>query len=443
MKNVILYSAEVTERLTYIAQLIFEQLLGCEVELTTSLDVYTASKAAQINYSTHLEIPGYPIQPSSLLFEDNIRHVAIEQGTSWMSVPTLYLDTSSHFDALAASFYLVSRYEEYLPFKKDDHNRFTASQSCLQQLGLLQLPLVNKWAVNLQRELMALYPNFKPNPRTFEYLSTIDIDQAWKYKNKGFIRNCGGLLRDVIQNKWAEVRARISVLTNNQPDVFFNFDWQDRVHEEFDVKAHYFMQVGGRSKFDKNTDLTNAEFQQLIKRLDQKYNVGIHPSYKSNHRHALVAQERQALEHIVAHDITSSRQHFLMHEMPETYQRLYNIGVKQDHTMGYSTHLGFRAGIAAPFYFFDLSKNESTNLELVPFCCMDITPLYYMEQSPSQAVTTVTDLMDEVKKVGGLFVSLWHNESMSEDGRWHGWRTVYYQMLNHAHKLTAKHEREA
>ena len=102
--------------------------------------------------------------------------------------------------------------------------------------------------------------------------------------------------------------------------------------------------------------------------------------------------------------------------------------------MGYSTHLGFRAGIAAPFYFFDLTKNESTNLKLYPFCAMDITPLHYMKQNPDEAIETLTELMNEVKAVNGLFVSLWHNESFSETERWKGWRKVYEALLSKAVK---------
>ena len=123
-----------------------------------------------------------------------------------------------------------------------------------------------------------------------------------------------------------------------------------------------------------------------------------------------------------------------MHRMPETYQTLIKNGITEDHTMGYSTHLGFRAGIAAPFYWFDLENNIQTKLKLVPFCAMDITPLHYRKESPDKAIKTLRNLMEKVNDVGGLFVSLWHNESFSETERWRGWRVVYESLLAKASK---------
>ena len=97
--------------------------------------------------------------------------------------------------------------------------------------------------------------------------------------------------------------------------------------------------------------------------------------------------------------------------------------------MGYSTHLGFRAGIAAPFYWFDLEQNRSTSLLLFPFCSMDITPLHYYGQSNDEAIRNLQILVDRVKKTGGLYISLWHNDSLGERDRWRGWRGVYEAMI--------------
>ena len=59
-----------------------------------------------------------------------------------------------------------------------------------------------------------------------------------------------------------------------------------------------------------------------------------------------------------------------------------------------------------------------------------------MKQSPGQAVETIQSIMKRVYDVGGKFVSLWHNESLSENGRWVGWRTVYHKMISIAYDLT-------
>jgi hypothetical protein len=117
--------------------------------------------------------------------------------------------------------------------------------------------------------------------------------------------------------------------------------------------------------------------------------------------------------------------------MPKTYQNLINLGVKEDHTMGYSTHMGFRAGIASSFFWYDLEKNKETDLKLIPFCVMDITPMFYRKERPEQASLSINKLIQSVKDVDGLFISLWHNDSLGETDRWKGWRKVYTNMLEH------------
>jgi hypothetical protein len=390
-------------------------------------------EGVRINYSDQ-DLQGYTLEPDGLLFESEINTKQVSLGGEWKGLPTLSID-NKHFDIFSASFYLVSRYEEYTEEKTDDHNRFPAECSCLVRLGLIARPVVNEWALALLEDLLQTWPDLKAIPRSFNYLSTIDIDQAWKYKNKGLFRNWGGFIGDVVTRDKAKLKERIAVQLKGEQDPFFNFDWQDEVHEQFETRVQYFVQVGERGEFDKNVSIDNVSFQQLIKRLDKRYSVGIHPSYRSNTETHLIQQEKHVLENVVAHDVHVSRQHFLMHRMPDTYQRLIELGITEEHTLGYSTHAGFRAGIAAPFAFYDLTKDETTSLTLIPFCLMDITPLHYDSLTVDQTKIFITGMLENVKRVGGMFVSLWHNESLSESERWKGWRTVYHHLIAEAHRL--------
>ena len=46
----------------------------------------------------------------------------------------------------------------------------------------------------------------------------------------------------------------------------------------------------------------------------------------------------------------------------------------------------------------------------------------------------IKDLLQEVLKVNGTFITLFHNESMSGYLRWNGWQKVYATMLKMIHK---------
>ena len=425
-----IYCPDPSARHRYIFDLLFKELLGTDYIFIDDISLCHFNYSKDSGGLCH-------ILPHGLLSEKNIRpdiQVVFENiDNQWFMFRTN--DASkTPFDVFAASFYLVSRYEEYMPYEADDHNRFSARFSCLTQNDLLEEPLINKWALYI-KNIFSSSTDLRFIPRKFEFLSTIDVDQAWKFKNKGLFRNVLGTFRDLKEGKWENFRDRWPVLFGFRKDPFHEaFSWHKLQENKYDIKPNYFMLLGDYGTFDKNTSHKNSEFVKFIQSLDSADSIGIHPSYNSNTEKPKVAQEINRLESILCRPIVMSRQHFLMHRMPETYQTLIKNGITEDHTMGYSTHLGFRAGIAAPFYWFDLENNIQTKLKLVPFCAMDITPLHYRKESPDKAIKTLRNLMEKVNDVGGLFVSLWHNESFSETERWRGWRVVYESLLAKASK---------
>ncbi len=429
----LVFSTQASSRLEYVVGVLLTDLLGIEARFTRNSEEFTAYDGAKINYSTK-DLDGYRVVPDDLLYEVEIKKKRVTIGNTWLNLPTLSLNNQV-FDVFAASFYLISRYEEYTETRKDDHNRFPAESSCLVEFDLISRPLVNEWALALLQDLKSHYPTLNAKPRSFEYLSTIDIDQAWKYKNKGLRRNWGGFLGDILTFDKAKLKERVAVQLTGRDDPFYNFDWQDEVHAPHRTNVLYFVQVGQRGAFDKNVSIKNQSFRRLIQRLHKSYTVGIHPSYRSNTENHLVGKEKSDLEDVLGKEVHASRQHFLMHRMPDTYQNLLKLDITEDHTLGYSTHAGFRAGIAAPFPFYDLTKEQTTSLTLVPFCLMDITPLHYDQLSVSEAKDFITGMLENVQRVGGLFVSLWHNESLSDSERWKGWRPVYEHVITEANRL--------
>ena len=130
--------------------------------------------------------------------------------------------------------------------------------------------------------------------------------------------------------------------------------------------------------------------------------------------------------------MTKSRQHFLMLRFPETYRNLIANGISEDYTMGYADEVGFRASLCTPFYFYDLQKEEKTNLRIHPFAVMDATMNLYLKIKPAVALDYVRQLIDETKKVTGTFILLWHNESLSEVATWKGWKNVYEELIKEA-----------
>lgn len=426
---ILIYSHKLTNRLKYSFQVIFEDILKSTINFTDNKDDFAAFDGPKICYTNQPLASGLFIQSASLLFENGITEQNIN--TSEFKETPCFFKTSEKsaipFDPFAASFYLVSRYEEYLPQIRDEHDRFMAKESLAFKNGFLKLPLINIWSNYIKEILKDTYPNFEFKSQKFEFKSTLDIDNAYAYKHKGFLRIAGGLSKSIIKGN--DTKQRLSVLLGKTKDPYDTFDYLFELHKKYNIQPIYFFLLGDYAINDKNIPVKNKTFQSLIKSLADYYQVGIHPSYNSNNSPEILTKEIKRLQGITHKNVTISRQHFLRLNLPETYQRLIEHDILEDYTMGYADQPGFRASITSPFYFYDLESESKTKLKVVPFCVMEATFKYYLKNTPQQATETINELISTVKNVNGTFVSVWHNESLSENEIWRGWKTVYEEML--------------
>jgi hypothetical protein len=427
---ILIYSSHTSPRLENILKFIFNRILGVHFNITHDPQEFKNSVLPKINYSTQRFEQCIHIEPADLLFESNILQKKIE--VSEWNGHKIFFEDHSHadipFDIFAAGFYLISRYEEYLPFSADQHGRFEAGQRLAGQHGFLYDPVVDQWACMLGEMLQQRYPGFKPCEREFNYLSTIDVDNAYAYLYKGTVRTLGAAMRDLFRLDVDENIKRFQTL-NGEKDPFDTYGYLDALHQKYKIDPIWFFLVGNYNTYDKNLPLDNEAFQQLIKEISQRAEIGIHPSYESNKSFSQLKKEYDYLSGIIRKPVTKSRQHYLKLMFTETYQNLIQLGVKQDYTLGYATDVGFRAGTCTPFNFYDLYNEKETGLEIFPFHVMDTTLNRYLKLNIEEAVQKIEKIIQKVKQVNGTFISLWHNESVSDHGHWKGWEPVYKKML--------------
>ena len=112
------------------------------------------------------------------------------------------------FDIFAASFYLAARYEEYLPHKKDHFNRFDADQSLAFKEDFLHQPVINIWVNKLVEGLQEVYSEFKIPERSYKFITTIDVDNAYAYKEKGFVRTIMGYANSFFTFNGKDIKDR-------------------------------------------------------------------------------------------------------------------------------------------------------------------------------------------------------------------------------------------
>jgi hypothetical protein len=442
----LIYSPGENRRKTWTFDLVFGQLLGIPFRITGSLDEFRGFEGPRLNYSPVpfdnipfilssgiLEEEGIHDQSEKLKPETTGGFPAIFRNDPPSGYHSLNNDNQAvrlmDFDVFSAIFYFVSRYEEYQPFEPDNHGRFPSYQSLAGRMGTLDRPIVNIWAQQLGISLQKAYPGIlTPDYPSYRFIPTIDVDNAWAYAHKGFWRTVGGFWRD---RKNMEARNyRFQVLRDNQPDPYDTYSLLHHFHLEAGLRPVWFFLVGRYGKHDKNIDPANSHFRNLIREISRDNDTGLHPSYASFGLIDRLLQEKQALQSITGKPVIRARNHYLKIRIPYTYRWLLQAGITEDYTMGFADQPGFRAGIASPFRFFDLEENTTTDLTVYPFTVMDTGLKHYLGLNPDQAVQRIGTLVEEVRKVNGTFISLWHNESLSEWNDWSGWSGVYRRLLD-------------
>ncbi len=435
MNEILIYVPKETNRVRYVFNLVFENLLKIKHQITTDLDFFQSADQPKMMYGIKAHTDDLFFRAHGLLFERGVRNFSFNF-SEYAGNPTFFqvYDTDSElpFDIFSAIFYLVTRYEEYLPFVRDKHGRFTTYLSLSKQLNILEKPIVNIWSLEIKKIILKRYPDFAFPEKKFRFLATYDIDSAWAYSQKSLFRILGGYYLSIKKLDFKEVVTRTMVLLGKQKDPFDNFDLQLEYQKKYNLHPIYFFLFGQYSRFDKNINFHNRKFRRLVKWMADYAMVGLHPSYYSAEQPKMLKNELSHLVDLLKIDIRHSRQHFLRLMLPDTYQNLIENDLHEDYSMGYAGAVGFRAGISDTYRFYDLTLETETKLRIHPFAVMDGTLNDYMFFTPDQAVEKVKQLIQEVKDVNGTFISIWHNESLSDEKRWKGWRQVYESLLETA-----------
>lgn len=427
----IIFSTISSPRLQYTADFIARLLLGQEAILTSDAETYQLYKGIRINYSKNRISPGEIwISPHGLLFETGIREQVV-QCQDWQdSVIFFPIEGDLPFDIFSAIFYLLSRYEEYLPHEKDIYGRYAHTNSLACREGFLNRPLVNEWLQSFRNLIRNRFPDASLKEQRFQFQPTYDIDEAYSFRYKEWWRSAGAAMKDLFAGRWNRIAQRRRVLNGQAADPYDAFVWMDDLHRPHGFKPRYFFLVAAKNKgYDKHILPHQPALQTLLQKLAAQYDIGLHPSWQSGDDPLLLPAEKATLEHITRLKITASRQHYIRFSLPQTFRQLLAAGITDDYSMGYGSINGFRASVASSFYWYDLEKEQSTHLLLHPFCWMEANAFFEQQFSPPEALDELYRYYHAIKKVNGTLITIWHNTFLGTDPLYAGWKEIYAQLI--------------
>ncbi len=313
-------------------------------------------------------------------------------------------------DIFSASFFMLTRWEEYVNKNRDLHNRFPAYESLAYREGFLDRPIVDEFIKELKEKLLELDDSLVFKKREFELILTHDIDDIyfWKNKRQLFRIVLGDILkRRDIKLALKRVREYYLVSKNKMKDPFDTFDWFMDKSEDIGLKSRFYFMSRGVTEYDNRYDIKQQK--QLIEHIKKRgHIIGIHPSYNAYNDFGQLKKEKELLEEICACEIKEGREHYLRFEVPTTWQIWEDNRMSIDSTCGYADKEGFRCGTGNEFSVFNILTREKLKLKERPLILMDCTLFKYNNYNYKEAIEKIEKLIRQTD----TFTVLWHNSSI-------------------------------
>ena len=426
---ILVYTPKITRRIEYIFKHIFINIIGLEVNFTSKVDVFVSFEGPKLSYAPKKLYNEFYIKSNSILLEQGFSDVDIDV-KNWEDSKCFFYNENGTipFDIFAASFYLISRYEEYLPHLKDVYGRFSFQESIAHKNNFIEDPVIDIWAYKLKDSLCSSFPNIIFNDRKFKLKTIIDVPSVYYYKNKGFLRTIGGVFTDLIRFNPKNIYSRFLVIFRLQKDPYDTFNWIINKQKQVTDKFLFFFLVGKFSTYDKNISLVKQPFINIIKFVSDYSKIGLKLSFFALSNLDILKNEKADIESITNRDLTISRNSFSKVNLPINYRNLIKLKIREDYTMGYVNKIGFRASTCTPFLFYDIDNDIQTPLLINPYNLMDYSLLKI--NSFLDKKEKVIALINKVKSVNGTFTSVFHNYSFSNEIRWDRFKEIFEIIIN-------------
>lgn len=424
-----IFIAKSSPRITYVFKHICTRILGMDIQLSTSVEEFVAHKGPKISYGKQPLGNELFFQANGLLERQGVESIDINV-KPWEETQCFFQvsDKSSlPFDIFSATFYLLSRYEEYLPHVKDNLGRYPANESLGVKNDFLLQPVVDIWAIKFQGVLSNAFPDLLIPKRTMRIHSLVEASQPFAYAHKGPLRSIIGYFRELTSFKLKDLGQRTQVLLRLRRDPYDTFKWIVTTSRKSKAHLTLFFLLGENPEFEENLNTQRNRFTSLIKYLADYTKVGLLFSAESSVHYHLLRSEKRRMEAIVHRDLEQAMNARFLVNLPDIYRSFVELEVKNDYTMVYEDAPGFRAGTCTPFLFYDLDFEIKTPLTIHPIA---LSTAAFTESTNDEIIKTFNYALKQVELVGGTFSMVFSNQNFSFTDGNKIWRDLFSDTLH-------------
>tara|TARA_R100000935_G_C2816494_1_gene157580 strand:+ start:164 stop:1459 length:1296 start_codon:yes stop_codon:yes gene_type:complete len=424
----LIYTKNLTPRISYIFKHICLRILGVDVVFTSAIEEFIAHGGPKISYGKKPLGNELFFQSHGLLEQQGLEAVDITV-KKWGDTFGFFSVSNSSalpFDIFAASFFMLSRYEEYLPHVKDESGRFMATESLAFKEGFLEQPIVDIWAYIFKDKLLETFPSMNFPEKQITIHPVVTAAQPYAYRQKGLFRSVVGYFNSLFRAKFKSIINRTQVILGLKRDPLDSFKWIINIANRSNFTVTFFFLLGNALTFNESMNTHRQKFKLLIKYVADYHDVGLIFSFNALGKYRELKSEKQRLEAITNRSLNCSINAEFLVNLPDIYRHLVELEVHRDFTMVFRETVGFRAGTCTPFLFYDLDYEIKTPLVVHPAA---MTTNAFNKKYTSDIEKTINNILTSVNNVNGTFTMIFSNKDFSSEESNKLWRAIFSEKL--------------
>jgi hypothetical protein len=424
----LIFTQKNTPRIAYVFKHICTRILGLEVNFTSVIEEFISYTEPKASYGKQPLGNELFFQSHGLLTQQGFETIDIVV-KEWDSTKCFFSVSDKSalpFDIFSASFYLLSRYEEYLPHVKDAMGRFPATESIAFQENFLQDPVIDIWAYKLKDLLISVFPGLYFTNHKMKVHSIVEAKQPFAYKQRGFFRTSIGYVNDLFKFKIGNILDRTRVILGLRSDPLDTFKWMINVAKRSKSRLTVFFLLGEALIFEEGLNTHRQKFNYLVKFVADYKEVGLMISFEALTNSDIQKKEKKQMEEMTNRSLLSSINAQFLVSLPDVYRNLLEMEIENDFTMFYENTNGYRAGTCTPFLFYDLDYEIKTPLIIQPVA---ISTNAFKKNTPEEINNTINTMFSSVENLNGTFIMLFSNKDFSSSERNKIWRSVFSDKL--------------
>jgi hypothetical protein len=170
-------------------------------------------------------------------------------------------------DLFSSTFFMLSRWEEYVIRERDEHNRFPGARALSVRNNFHNRPVVDEYTEILWLLLCRAGYKGERKRRQFRIIPTHDIDQLiyWdKGKKNQVLKNIAGDLfkRKNLKTAFLRGLSYCKALTDNSKDPCLRFEYFMELAERRGTKANFYFIAEKQSPYDPEKYICTEYFQE-------------------------------------------------------------------------------------------------------------------------------------------------------------------------------------